>query len=523
MQPLEIIVTGDASKATVALKKTQEELGKTAIAAQKSDSSLAKLGSGFSSLGSKSQIASTALSSIGDAAGGAVSGVASLGSTLLTGGILLAIPLIISGLSQLGEALFGASDAEKAFLETTEAGIKAFGKASATVSELKVQIDLAKNGFIDKDEVVKHYNDTIGKTTGIVRSVEQAEAALIAKGPAYIQFMFLKAKATFAFAQAAEFAVKAEVISAQSIGSGGPVSNAFKSFTTDLNKQSAAFSKIAEEAEKLAGIVSQENDFSFFGKNADKEFKATDAYLKLMKKMEVKQVTIKPKKIKVEPERDVEVIVPKTMELKDVNEELKFKIKFKPQVEFTNEEALEEMRANLQRTVDSFKNIAVDIFSSIGPAIENSIAGRGNIFGNLFGGILKALGSGLQQMGVKVIAASEAIQAAKAALKIGSITGIAAGIGLIALGALISAAAANIKGVGGLASGSTGISRGGIFDVGERGRERIFLPQGTKVQPNNELNAYGGGNIVLQPSILYSGSGFRVMLDRVDREFGRNN
>ena len=42
--PLEIIVTGNTDGANSALRKTQEELGRTAIAAQKTDSSLQKLG-----------------------------------------------------------------------------------------------------------------------------------------------------------------------------------------------------------------------------------------------------------------------------------------------------------------------------------------------------------------------------------------------------------------------------------------------------------------------------------------------
>ena len=38
--PLEIVVTGNVSGATAELKKVQAELGKTALSAQKTDSSL---------------------------------------------------------------------------------------------------------------------------------------------------------------------------------------------------------------------------------------------------------------------------------------------------------------------------------------------------------------------------------------------------------------------------------------------------------------------------------------------------
>ena len=39
-------------------------------------------------------------------------------------------------------------------------------------------IKLAKEGFLKKDKVVEHYNETIGKTTVLVKSIEEAEKAL---------------------------------------------------------------------------------------------------------------------------------------------------------------------------------------------------------------------------------------------------------------------------------------------------------------------------------------------------------
>ena len=88
------------------------------------------------------------------------------------------------------------------------------------------------------------------------------------------------------------------------------------------------------------------------------------------------------------------------------------------------------------------------------------------------------------------------------------------------MGALLKAQAA--KQYQGFASGTTGVSHGGFYDVGERGRERVFLPQGSKVQPANEVQAFGGGGVMLQPSIHYEGTGFRIMLNRVDAQMSRN-
>lgn len=76
--------------------------------------------------------------------------------------------------------------------------------------------------------------------------------------------------------------------------------------------------------------------------------------------------------------------------------------------------------------------------------------------------------------------------------------------------------------LGGFATGTRSVGQAGVYNVGERGPERIFLPQGASVQPNNELQAYGGGGINLMPSIAYDGTMFRIFLNRVDAQISRN-
>ncbi|MGK3946608.1 hypothetical protein ABK046_50645, partial [Streptomyces caeruleatus] len=75
------------------------------------------------------------------------------------------------------------------------------------------KVNLAKEGFASKDQVVKEFNNTIGKTIGFVKSVEEAEALLIAKGPAYIQMMTLKAAANYATAQSGELLARSIITS----------------------------------------------------------------------------------------------------------------------------------------------------------------------------------------------------------------------------------------------------------------------------------------------------------------------
>lgn len=82
--------------------------------------------------------------------------------------------------------------------------------AVKNVSELTINIDLAKKGFLDKDDVVRQYNDTIGKTTGFVTSLDEAEKELTKNGDNYVKMMLYKAAANLALEASAAEALKAE-------------------------------------------------------------------------------------------------------------------------------------------------------------------------------------------------------------------------------------------------------------------------------------------------------------------------
>src|SRR6185312_12249396 len=95
-----------------------------------------------------------------------------------------------------------------------EKSADSFAKATSEVSKLTQDVKLAKEGIISKDEVLKEYNDTMGKTTGHLKSLDELEAKLVADGPDYIKLLFLKAEATAAYALAGQAAQK--VLTAQS-------------------------------------------------------------------------------------------------------------------------------------------------------------------------------------------------------------------------------------------------------------------------------------------------------------------
>lgn len=82
--------------------------------------------------------------------------------------------------------------------------------AVKNVLELGMNIKLAKNNMADKEAVVQQYNDTIGKTAGLVTTLDEAEKGLTANGDAYIKMTLFKAAANLAMEESAKKVLEAE-------------------------------------------------------------------------------------------------------------------------------------------------------------------------------------------------------------------------------------------------------------------------------------------------------------------------
>lgn len=131
----------------------------------------------------------------------------SLGVTLLTiygKDIVEWVKNMISGKDAIDQLKMSQEALNKA-LKATE-----YKQAVVNVAELTEKIKLAKEGVLDKKQVLKEYNDTIGKTTGNVENLKDAEKELEKNKDAYIQMMAQKAAATYAYSQYAEAAFEAE-------------------------------------------------------------------------------------------------------------------------------------------------------------------------------------------------------------------------------------------------------------------------------------------------------------------------
>ena len=114
---------------------------------------------------------------------------------------LIAGPLV-NAFESLFDSMGKAASQQKLLEDAFTEG--SYQKAITDVNSLTLNIKLAKEGFLDKTVVLKEYNDTLGKSLGHVKSLDEAEDNLVKKGPAYIQMTLLKAAANLALDKAAK-------------------------------------------------------------------------------------------------------------------------------------------------------------------------------------------------------------------------------------------------------------------------------------------------------------------------------
>lgn len=224
-------------------------------------------------------------------------------NTLLTVSVL-ALTLFGSKIADFVGGLFkskAAIDSFKLQMEDLNKALEStdFKNAVEGVEKMRIEIDLAKQGFLNKKAVVDEYNKTLGQTLGQVNSLEEAERRLTEGGEAYIKMTLYKAAANLALEEAAKKTLEAERIrlkaeadfansaleariNAGGIGMGGGTFNAeeearLRKLDEDARKaRKAKAIKIEEDAAKQqtdiakkfltdAAKLSAEFKFDFFG------------------------------------------------------------------------------------------------------------------------------------------------------------------------------------------------------------------------------------------------------------------
>ena len=111
------------------------------------------------------------------------------------------------------EALDQLSMSQQSFTDALENGD--YAKTVQTVREMADYVKLAKDGFLDKERVLKEYNEGLGKVLGTASSFNEVEQLLIAKTPAYLEAMRYRSAAQVALQKASEARAKADFVNYQ--------------------------------------------------------------------------------------------------------------------------------------------------------------------------------------------------------------------------------------------------------------------------------------------------------------------
>jgi hypothetical protein len=127
-------------------------------------------------------------------------------------------------------------------------------KAEEEVSNLRVAFDQAEQGLLSQTDAIKLYNDTVGKTTGAVDSLDEAEKKLAANADAYIKFTLLKAAAQVAAGKAAEQLFEAEITRQKALENFQRI--------TDVPASSASAGNVAAGGPSDADIKAQQEAFA---------------------------------------------------------------------------------------------------------------------------------------------------------------------------------------------------------------------------------------------------------------------
>lgn len=495
---------------------------------------------------------------------------------------LIAGPLI-DALSSMVSGLSSAAQATKNLNDAFEGGKDGFVKATLEVSNLKIAFKQAEDGIITKGEALKLYNDTIGKTTGQVHTLDEAEQALARNAEAYIRFTLLKAASNFALKKAAESAFQAEEArikqaqefqsissNASAFGAGQTSAPGFVPGANNLNAGIAARAAAAEAAKKKVIKIAEDaknaqlSIAQKFLDDADKisqEFKFDFNGIK-EPVIKVKEVKLKPFKLTVLKPEDgsktffddgaVKLTVPVSAEL-DFKKSLRDNpFKDEGLKGILSPEALDELNMKsklagmgitkgiqdgLETGVDGLRfpqlkaltESATSEFKAFNEAVTDTIQSTAV---DVAAGLGEALGSGgnlfegfinILGNGLKTLGKymiSMSTIITGIKTAIKSLNPVLMLVGGVALVALGSALS-NAK-IPGFANGVTNFS-GGLAMVGERGPEVVRLPKGSDVIPNHALGGIGQSQTnVFIPDIRLKGNDLVVVFNRASQTIGRN-
>lgn len=475
---------------------------------------------------------------LAQSSGGAGNALKAVGASLLgPGGIIFAVSLLTTGLTVMAQKGMSVADV---FNKLTgdfdeyadalkKANLAAYNddgvvKAVSDVNQLREEVKLAKDGFLDKEKVVKHYNETMGKTAGLVSDLDSVEQQLVKNGDAYIKMQLYKATATLAQAEAAKEMLNQEKISQQSTKDHTGVLEYFKGamtgvasgqglmstgmFTTveaiktqakafdDSGKKMNANLAIQKKYNQMAAELGKAMGFNFFEDNkAGKPEKAGKRDVLELPKLDLAD----PAKQAAEAAKIKEAMrVAYGDPLKEFQDK-KIPLNIQLQPERTKAQIAQSLGMLSEFDVAANQLIEgsmADTFGRLGEVIGNALATGGNVLQAVGNSLMQSLGGLLSAMGDKLIQLGTAAILAGTVVKLfGTITGIGAGLAAVAGGVVL-------KGIGGAIASKGNGNTNTSMNSGQRGSYSsgadVSSPSSTVSRGGSYSN--GGGTVVFEIS-----------------------
>jgi hypothetical protein len=456
----------------------------------------------FGIMGIGNNITATAesFSYLSKSSGGAGNALKAVASSMTgVGGILLAVSLVTSALTYMSQNGITMADVfdrlsgkAKDFAKININ--KAFEldevvKATQNIQSLTTQVQLAKDGFIDKKDVVEEYNKTVGRTMGVVKNLDEVEQMLVKNGKAYIQMTLLKAAANMAAEDAAKQTLEAEKSRQKKLTE---FNNAFldadltqtrskeqydakqanlqrqlinrKKEEVKINQDAAnANLKIADKFNADAAAIAKKYNFSFGGNNKPDAIKTISA--PKIQGLESSLMAVDPEKMKTEGKKVVKLFEDSLGSALNYfkNKPIPLDIPLAPIIPEESLIGLVNSLSEMDLAANEIiENSIASTFANLGTVIGEAMANGGNVLQSAGGAIINGLSGLLGAMGDKLIElGTAAVLAGTVTSLFGSIVGIPAGIAAIAGGVLLKGISGGLsakanKGQG--ASGGGGIS-----------------------------------------------------------------
>lgn len=257
----------ETAKATIEVNKSTDSLIRHVYAQRAALSASNNLAHSFSGIAAGGRgmaasvgIATRQLATLGVVGVGAAGGMQALWASLLgPAGIAIALSAATTAITgyiakqrESAKATDDSASSVASYSSVLSRAFKSGGYQDAvkSVEQLRINIELAKDGVISKKQAIDEYNKSIGQVTGEIKSMYEAEQFITNSSEAYIKAMLLRQAATLALEDAAKKAYEAQLELNKPI----PAPNVRQGF---IGQDGQA---IANEIETYYGLVRQQRE-----------------------------------------------------------------------------------------------------------------------------------------------------------------------------------------------------------------------------------------------------------------------